>query len=114
MPYIIESITLQEIKDAIPDTIWYSVNTCWWTHRETDLRTLPNGIPCDPRGGVLMMDDGKSFLTAAEANPAHYGVHGLKTFIASHNDNCIISSDDRRNTCMRSWKEYNDLLDSSV
>ena len=111
MAYIVETTTLQEIKDAAPETIWTSVLTCWWTHRATDLRTLPNGLPCDPRGGVLMMDDGQSFLTRAEANPDHYGKHGLAAFIASHNDNCVVSCDDTRNTCLRSWQEYNDLLD---
>ena len=111
MPYIVEATTLQEIKHAAPETIWYSVHTCWWTHRSTDLRKLPNGLPCDPRGGVLMMDEGQSFLTSAEANPDHYGKHGLAAFIASHNDNCVVSSDDHRNTCLRSWQEYNDLLD---
>ena len=33
MPYIVEATTLQEIKDAAPETIWYSVQTCWWTHK---------------------------------------------------------------------------------
>ncbi len=114
MPYIIKSITLQEIKDSEPKTIWYSMNTCWWTHRSTDLRTLPNGLPCDPRGGVLMMAEAEAFIFDAEANPAHYGKHELTAFIAAHNDNCIVSQNDSRNTCLRSWQEYNDILDANI
>ena len=112
MPHIIEEITLEDIRATKPETIWCSVNTCWWTHRETDLRQRRDStLPCDPRGGMLMMYEAKQFLAAAEANPAHYGKHGLAAFIAAHNDNCVVSPSDRRNTCLESWQEYNDLLD---
>lgn len=112
MPHIIEKTTLEDIRATEPDTIWYSVNTRWWTHRLTDLRERPDSrLPCDPRGGMLMMVDAEAFLSPAEANPAHYGKHGLAAFMAAHNDNCVVSPSDSRSTCLRSWQEYNDLLD---
>ena len=112
MSHIRKQTPLEEIKAAAPETIWYSVNTCWWTHRQTDLRRSPNhDLPCDPQGGMLMVGPANDFLAAAEANPDHYGKHGLDAFIAAHHDNCVVSPDDSRNTCMRTWQEYNDLLD---
>ena len=114
MPVIINAITLETIKAARPETVWYAVKTCWWTHRQTDLRTLPNGLPCDPRGSVLMMTDGQTFLAAAEANPDHYGKHGLAAFMASHNDNCIVSQTNVSSTSLQTWQEYNDLLDANA
>ena len=115
MPHIRNQTTLEEIKLAAPGTIWYSVSTCWWTHRQTDLRRHPNhDLPCDPRGGMLMMGPANDFLANAEANPSHYGQHGLDAFIAAHNDNCVVSHLDSRSTCLLSWQEYNDLLDRSA
>ena len=112
MPQIRGLTTLEDVRSAEPKTIWYSVRTCWWTHRETDLRIHPKGggLPCDPRGGMLMMSDAKGFLSDAEANPSRYGKHGLAAFMAAHNDNCVVSSSDSRNICLESWQEYNDLL----
>ena len=113
MPYIIERTTLEDIKAEAPGTIWHSVNTCWWTHRSGDLCSVdnkPDGLPCDPRGGMLMMADGGEFLAGAEARPDFYGEHGLDAFIAAHNDNCVVSRSDHRSTCLRTWEEYNDLL----
>ena len=69
-----------------------------------------HGLPCDPHGGVLIMARASDFLTQAEANPGHYGQHGLAVFMAAHNDNCVVSPTDGRNTCMATWPEYNDLL----
>ena len=43
MPIITNAITLETVKAAQPETVWYAVKTCWWTHRQTDLRTLPGG-----------------------------------------------------------------------
>ena len=112
MPHIIERTTLEEIKAAAPRTIWWSVSTCWWTHRAEDLYwgDSPTGLPCDPRGGMLMMGDASGFLAHAETNPSFYGSHGLDAFIAAHNDNCVVSLADRRTACLRTWQEYNDLL----
>ena len=113
MPHIRQQITLAQVIDAEPDTIYYGVNTCWWTHREEDLRAKggENGLPCDPRGGMLMMAKGRDFLEAAIENRAHYGKYGLDALMAAHNDNCIVAPFDARNTCLETWQEYNDLLD---
>ena len=110
MPHINIVTTLEEIKESQPDTIWYAFHTCWWTHREEDLRTLENGLPCDPRGSVLMMRSADSFFAAAEANPSHYGINGLKALEAAHNDNCVVGRFDPRQTSLRTWGEYNALL----
>ena len=113
MPHIIERTTLEAIKAESPGTIWWSVSTCWWTHRAEDLCNWgdsPTGLPCDPRGGMLMMGDASGFLANAEANPSFYGSHGLDAFIAAHNDNCVVSLADRRTACLRTWQEYKDLL----
>ena len=110
MAYIREQITLDEIKAEAGEFIWFAYHTCWWTHRGTDLGTLPSGIPCDPRGSVLLSTEADGFFKAAEANPDHYGKHGLTAFVAAHNDNCALEPDGRR-WSLRNWQEYNDLLD---
>ena len=86
MAHIRKMITLEQVKDANAETIYYGYHTCWWTHRRTDLRVLPNGLPCDPRGGVLMEGDAKAFLANAERNAlaSHYGRHGMDAFMAAH------------------------------
>ena len=116
MPYIREKTTLEDIKAEKPKTIWYSVNTCWWTHRQNDLRVHPeSGLPCDPRGGMLMMGPAGEFIANAEANPEHYGKHGLDAFIAAHNDNCVVHLQfDHRPTCLATWDEYNKRLDNPI
>ena len=60
---------------------------------------------------MLMMGDAGAFLQAAEENPSLYGKHGLAAFMAAHNDNTVVSEQDSRQTCLRTWDEYNDLLD---
>ena len=76
-----------------------------------DPRCDETDLPCDPRGGMLMeTPDPEAFLAAAEENSEAYGEHGLDAFIAAHNDNCVVSPTDHRNTCLRTWAEYNALL----
>ena len=111
MVHIRKMTTLESIRAERPETVYYSFKTRWWTHRAEDLRTLPNGLPCDPRGSVLMQCDAEAFLASAESDPSLYGRHGLATLLAAHNDNCVVSEDDLRNTCLVTWDEYNDLLD---
>lgn len=114
MAYIHKLTTLEDVRRDAPTTIYYGFRSCWWTHRNEDLRTIgnePGGLPCDPRGGVLMEQDAETFLADAEANPDHYGKHGLEAFISAHNDNCVVSKLDPRNTCLASWDEYNELID---
>ena len=120
MAHIVKRTTFEDVVAACPDTIWYSYRTCWWTHRAEDLRQLPpkvegeSGLPCDPRGGVLMMVSASALLDNAQANPELYGKHGLAAFMAAHNDNCVVSFRDMRNTCLETWQEYNDLLDFQI
>ena len=112
MAHIIEATTIEDVRRDRPDKIFYGVNTCWWTHRQQDLRQhRESSLPCDPRGGMLMeTPDPEAFLATAEKNSEAYGEHGLDAFIAAHNDNCIVSPADHRNTCLRTWAEYNALL----
>ena len=113
--YITKRVSLQDVRDAKPKMIYYGALTCWWTHDPYDLCHLTNGLPCDPRGGVLMQtDDIEGFLRSAEANPAHYGRHGLDAFMASHHKNCLVSLADVRSTCFETWDAYNDAIDETV
>lgn len=119
--------TISDVRAAKPKMIYYGANTCWWTHRETDLRrTRPQdfevggrrvrgvSLPRDPRGGMLFQTDNvEAFLRAAETEPSHYGKHGLRTFMAAHNDNCVVSESDPRATCFRGWDDYNRLIDEA-
>ena len=115
MPYIINRITLEDIKQSMPETIWYSFATCWWTHRSVDICTHPkNDLPCDPRGGMLLQTSAANFLTSAESDPSYYGKHGLDALMAAHNDNCVVSHNDNRSTCLKLWDEYNDLIDQQI
>jgi hypothetical protein len=105
--------SIEQLLALKPEMIWYSANTCWWTHKEEHLCNHPEaGLPCDPLGGMLFQtNQAEGFLKAAEANAAHYGKHGIKAFLAAHNDNMVVSETDQRVTCFRTWSEYNDVLD---
>lgn len=111
--YYTGEVTLQDVLDAKPTTIYYGANTCWWSHRDEDLYEHPRcGLPCDPRGGMLMQtDDADGFLKSAQDNADHYGKHGLKTFMAAHHSNMVVSKEDRKPTCFKTWDEYNAVLD---
>jgi len=113
MPIIVERITLEDIRRAIPPKIYYGANTPWWTHRATDICRHPlSGLPCDPRGGVLLeTDDVINFIETAIRNSSHYGKHGIRAFMAAHNDNCQVSETNARKTCLANWDEYNEALD---
>lgn len=68
-------------------------------------------LPCDPLGGVLMQTDNvEEFLTSAEANPTHYGRHGILAFLAAHHLNCV-DSVTRRPSAATEWEEYNRAID---
>lgn len=110
------AITLPQVRAAKPKMIYYSVGTCWWTHDENHLcRHLGMGLPCDPRGSVLMeTDKPERFLTTAQENAEHYGKHGMEAFMASHHLNCVVSAEDRRSTCFTSWSEYNRIVDEAI
>ena len=116
MPKVVKNVSIDDVRAANPEKIFFSVTTCWWTHDPLHLYTLASGIPVDPRGSVLMeTDDAKGFLDRAEeaAQEGCYGKHGIDAFMASHHSNCIVSSEDPRPTCMTSWDDYNDMLDEA-
>lgn len=120
-------ITLQEVRDAKPKMIYYSVQSCWWTHDPAHLsKTGPlpehyrtkysdgSGLPCDPTGGVLMQTDNvEGFLRSAEENSTHYGKHGLDAFMAAHHLN-IRNLTLNTSWSLRGWKAYNDLIDEAL
>lgn len=106
------TITIQHVRDAKPEMIFYGANTCWWTHDPSHLCKHPSGLPCDPRGGMLFeTDQVDKFLDAAEASPEHYGRHGLRAFEAAHHLNMRVGIRDHRSTCFREWEEYNAAID---
>lgn len=70
------------------------------------------GLPCDPRGSVLFETDNiEAFLTAAEENPARYGKHGLRAFVAAHHQNCFAALFYEKHWSETTWQHYNDALD---
>ena len=114
MAYIVNRITLGQIKAAKSEVIYYSAQTCWWTHDSAHLCLNSARLPSDPRGGVLFeAHDVDAWFQAAEAKPDHYGKHGLAAFIAAHHLNCVVSLGDWRSTCMETWREYNALIDAA-
>ncbi len=104
--------TLEDVRNAKPKKIYYAVNSCWWTHRAEDLATrTDNGLPCGPRGSVLMeTGDVEGFLALAEDNPEHYGKHGSDAFMAAHQDNCVLRGTEKPWSA-QGWQAYNDALD---
>ena len=41
---IIQTVTLEDVRNAKPKTIWYAARTCWWTHLPEHLSTLPSTV----------------------------------------------------------------------
>lgn len=119
MAWIVERISLAEVKAHLTSSgrqrpmIYYAVGTCWWSHiPETLYRHPENGLPCDPRGSVLLQTDAPlAWIEQAEANPEHYGRHGLRAFMAAHALNCQRGPEDHRPWSLGTWEAYNDLLD---
>lgn len=113
MPIIRRKTTIDDVyADDDAHTAWYCVHGSWWTHRSGDVGArADNGLPCCPSGSPLLMQDLETFMDSAIRNHDHYGRHGIEAFMASHNDNCIVSVADPRPTCLRTWDEYNDLID---
>lgn len=113
--HIVERITIDQILDQHPAMIYYGARTCWWTHDPSHLCSVdgtPNGLPCDPRGGVLFQtDDVAGFIRSAQEHSESYGKHAFRAFMAAHHLNCQVSATDPRSTCGTSWDEYNDALD---
>ncbi len=104
--------TIADVRAARPTTIYYGALTCWWSDAAPPYRTKGEyGLPCDPRGGVLLQtEDVEAFLRSAEENPEFYGRHGLRAFEAALHGNVLASNGNP--TCFNSWDEYNSLLDA--
>lgn len=109
-------ITFEAVKRRIlaenTKIIYYSIGTCWWTMNPRDLYRHPEcGLPCDPRGGMLMeCHEPLDFLTQAEQNPEHYGKHGIKAFMAAYHGGVRIKASGLP-TCFDGWDKYNELID---
>lgn len=110
---IVENISMKDVRESGAEKIYYAANTCWWTHDPAHLGVLEgSGLPCDPRGSLLLeTDDVQGFLNAAATNPEYYGRHGLRAFMAAHHQNCQLSLTNPRPWSEPMWDEYNDALD---
>lgn len=110
---IVESVSLEDVSVSASH-IWYSSQTCWWTHNEGDLARHPESeLPCDPRGGVLFITDDpvNGFLRAARHNADRYGEFGLRTFMAAHHRNCQrLWKGAWYPWCFRTWEKYEEIL----
>jgi hypothetical protein len=104
--------TLQEVRalHGKPKAmIYYAFSTCWWGTKT--YRCDKHDFPCGPRGELLMMtDDVAKFIESAEANPSHYGKHGLRAFEAALDGNVIAGNG--CTTSLETWDEYNALIDA--
>jgi hypothetical protein len=121
--YYRPTITLDEVRAAKPRMIFYGFITCWWTHDRKHLAVNKSGLPCDPRGGVLLQTDQieefldnavfskKNLARYARLNVSHYGRHGLRAFEAAHHLNMRVSVNDKRSTCFTDWEDYNRAID---
>ena len=103
--------TLDDVRKAHTQIVYYGAVTCWWSDEPPPYRTTGEyPLPCDPRGGVLMQTrDVEGFLRDAEANPEFYGRHGLAAFEAALHGNVL--AENGNPTCFAGWDEYNALLD---
>jgi len=112
--FILHRCTITAVRKARPEKLYYGVTTCWWTHDPRHLsRRRDDGLPCDPRGGVLLETTNvDEFLQAVEDNPGYYGRHGLAAFMAAHHLNCVVSETNLRPWCSQDWEEYNAALDA--
>jgi len=90
---------------------YFAVHTCWWGF--DTYYTVPgaaHGLPCDPRGSVLMEAPAPDFIASAEKNPDYYGKHGLRAFAAAFHGNVLTLNG--RPTSFAGWEVYNQLLDA--
>jgi hypothetical protein len=110
---IITKVTLGQLETIarhLPETvICYAMSTCWWCCKDQLTPQDDAGIPCDPRGSVLMETTLGFYLRDAKASPDHYGKHGLNAFVAGYDGNLL--NDKGKPTSFETWDEYNDLLD---
>lgn len=123
---IAHEVSLDEAKRRAKrnELLRYGANTCWWgmddapwystgpSEMQIGGRTVKSdGLPCDPRGGMLLQTEKSlDFIASAEENAEHYGKYGVRTFLLALHG-CVIT-DDGRPTCFESWKEYEALIDA--
>lgn len=93
----------------------YAVGTCWWSLYKDEWMpyTKPaplGGIPCDPRGSMLMQGELSKFIGSAVANQSHYGKHGLLALAAAFHGN-VIHVRSGLPTSFEGWEKYNLVLD---
>jgi hypothetical protein len=109
-------VSMDEVKQRAKRNklIRYGANTMWWGMDDAPWYSTDSvGLPCDPRGGMLMQtEDALGFLKAAEENPQHYGKHGLRAFLLSLHG-CVVTEDGKP-TCFDTWQAYNDLIDAET
>jgi len=90
--------------------VCYSTRSPWWCLlSEIPYRLWPYGIPCDPKGNVLLQAAIKSFIDAAMSKPGHYGKHSFEAFMAAYHMN--LTNDDGSPAVLANWDEYNAALD---
>ena len=111
-----EKVSLKEIKTLARESgyLVYATQTCYWKVNSPVHQYPPSVVPrlpCGPRGEMLLeTDDPIGFIRAAEKNPAHYGRHGLRAFVAAYHGN--VTTEGGLPTSFESWDEYNKLIDS--
>ena len=87
----------------------YAISSCWWFIGDPPYRHR-SGLPCGPRGEMLMETDKPlDFINAAEENPEFYGKRGLRTFVAAYHGNVRVAETDLP-TSLKTWEEYSDLI----
>ncbi|CAA7621097.1 hypothetical protein [Magnetospirillum sp. UT-4] len=117
MILIVPIVDFDQVKRSVQPTAYFAMNTCWWTDNPGHLGRMETGVghglPCGPRGEGLMTAPLREFLAAAKANPAHYGKHGLRAFMAAYHGNCLKEdATGARPWSLQTWVEYNAALDA--
>lgn len=100
--------------------IYYGMNTCWWGHDSDHLGFLPTpfsgslgGLPCDPRGGVLLQTENwRHWLSASRAKHQAESRFGLARLMAAHHTNSFLNTGMR--WCEPSWDRYDEALERTA
>lgn len=109
---VVDEFSLDFIKAYAKnaDRLVYGFQTPWWKVGNPCYTTI-HRLPCGPRSEMLLETDKPlDFIAQAEANPTHYGKHGLRAFVAAYHGNLIVESN-KRPTSFDSWDQYNEAID---